>query len=397
MKASNCKTSLIKSNNKGGFRISGEKIFLYFSLIFAFEPKLFVKYSVLNYIYIFGLIFVFLVNIYLYFRTQDKLSPLLVVLLLYRLSFGIPTIINGGDIALWGYLSIVLISLYITIEIYAKKNFKLLLNCLINVLTVILVINIIIVFLFPSGIVDGIFFIGIRTRFTEVILVDVILALTFDKLYNKKISKKSLFIIILSIITTFKVWIATAIIGLVFLFAIVIIFSKKTLRPKIFLIGLVSLLILNILIVHVRIVDYFDWLLVDILGKSTSLSGRTGIWDNAIPIIFKRPLFGYGLADNGNFVPWVWGIGEIELWQAHNQWLQMLYDGGIVCVFFFVLLTVISYRRIKGNNDLIIKGKYLFFGILAFYLMMIVEIFSYTPYFFVLPFILYNLRYSTKN
>lgn len=393
MKAYTYKTSLLASNEIQRKKVSKGNLALYLTFIFTFEPKIFVKINIVNYIYIFGIVCVFLINVYQYIVLHKKLSALMILLVLYRLSFGIQTIINNGDIAVWGYISLVLISLEMTIEIHSNKSFKTLLNCIVNVLTGILLVNIIMLFIFPQGIIDGIVFIGIRTRFTEVMLVDVVLAVTYDKLFGKKLSSRSYIVFILSAITIFKAWIATAILGFAFLLVVAIIFRKRDMPTYIFPFMLLVLLLLDILIVHFRILDCFDWLLVDVLHKSTSLSGRTEIWDNAFQIIFKKPVFGYGLADNGNFVPWVWGgIGEIELWQAHNQWLQLMYDGGVVCVVLFIALTVLSYNKLKKNKEVLNKSKYLIIGMLAFYLMMIVEIFSYTPYFFVLPFIMYNLQ-----
>ncbi len=392
MKVSTCNRFLPEFNKTVKTSALRENIFLYLSLIFAFEPKIFVKYALLNYIFIVGIVVVFLINIYIYFKTDTKISGVFVAIIIYRLSFGITTFISRGDIEVWGYISIVLMSLYMTIDLFAHRNLKMLLNGLINVLTVILTLNLISGILFPDGIKDELFFIGIRTRFTEVVLVDIVLTLTYDKLYLKSIGKKSCFIIFLSIFTVLMFWIATAVIGLSCFLLICLFYKKIKFNKTTFIHWIVFTFILEILIVHVRVLDNLDWLLVDILHKTTSLSGRTGIWDNAFPIIFENPIFGHGMVDNGNFVPWVWGEGEIGLWQAHNQWLQLLYDGGLICVISFVAIIVVCYKKINQNKKSVIRSQFLIFGIIVFYIMMIVEIFSYTPYFFVLPFVMANMN-----
>lgn len=385
---------------KGIAKLNLEKrILLYLILIFAFEPKLFVKIDFLNYIYIGGIVLSFIITLIKYFSKFNKPSKLLIILVIYRLSFFIQTLTSHGDITMWGYMSIVLVTLCMAIEIYAKYDFNFLLSSLINILTAITVINLLIVFVYPNGLIGDIYFIGIRTRFTEVILVNMVLSLTYDKIHNVKISKKSLFIIAVSIVTILKCWIATALLGMVLVFLLVLLFLKdRHIKLLNIYFAIIICLVLNVLIVHLRILDSLDWFFTGIFGKTTSLSGRTEIWDNAFGIIFSKPIFGHGMAVDGNFIPWVWGgIGEVKLWQAHNQWLQLLYDGGIVCVISFIAITFISYSQIKCNKQAVAKSKFLIIGIIVFYFMMIVEIYSYTPYFFVLPFVMSNMLKSKHN
>lgn len=385
---------------KGIAKLNLEKrILLYLILIFAFEPKLFVKIDFLNYIYIGGIVLSFIITLIKYFSKFNKPSKLLIILVIYRLSFFIQTLTSHGDITMWGYMSIVLVTLCMAIEIYAKYDFNFLLSSLINILTAITVINLLIVFVYPNGLIGDIYFIGIRTRFTEVILVNMVLSLTYDKIHNVKISKKSLFIIAVSIVTILKCWIATALLGMVLVFLLVLLFLKdRHIKLLNIYFAIIICLVLNVLIVHLRILDSLDWFFTGIFGKTTSLSGRTEIWDNAFGIIFSKPIFGHGMAVDGNFIPWVWGgIGEVKLWQAHNQWLQLLYDGGIVCVISFIAITFISYLQIKCNKQAVAKSKFLIIGIIVFYFMMIVEIYSYTPYFFVLPFVMSNMLKSKNN
>ena len=186
---------------------------------------------------------------------------------------------------------------------------------------------------------------------------------------------------------------------MVLVFLLVLLFLKdRHIKLLNIYFAIIICLVLNVLIVHLRILDSLDWFFTGIFGKTTSLSGRTEIWDNAFGIIFSKPIFGHGMAVDGNFIPWVWGgIGEVKLWQAHNQWLQLLYDGGIVCVISFIAIAFISYSQIKCNKQAVAKSKFLIIGIIVFYFMMIVEIYSYTPYFFVLPFVMSNMLKSKNN
>lgn len=73
-------------------------LLLYGSLIFLFEPNIFVKNNILNMLYICGIVFVFIIILLQYIRKEEKVSKIFLIFLMYRLSVFIPTIIYGGDI-----------------------------------------------------------------------------------------------------------------------------------------------------------------------------------------------------------------------------------------------------------------------------------------------------------
>ena len=73
-------------------------LLLYSGLIFLFEPNIFVKYNILNMFYIGGIVLVFIIILLAYIKKGEKISKLFLILLIYRLSILLPTIIYGGDI-----------------------------------------------------------------------------------------------------------------------------------------------------------------------------------------------------------------------------------------------------------------------------------------------------------
>ena len=357
----------------------------YLMVVFIFEPKLFVKYQILNIIYIIGIVAVFLLVILYYIMKNISLPKMFWILVFYRCSFLLQTILISGDLAMWGYFSIVLIAMCLSISLYAKINIHLILNAIINVLTVILFLNLITVFIFPNGIIDELYLIGIRTRFTDLIIPLIVLTLVSDRLKQKRISIKTIVIIAISVFTIFKLWIATAILGIVVFFVFVFLFGLFKLKSKksLFIILFVGLL-LNYLVVFCDILKYFEWLITDILNKSISLSGRTDLWVLAIDIIRENIVFGHGMLDNGNFVWWSYGGSPYQYWQAHNQWLQLMFDGGLLTTISFITLILSANKGLNRHPSEI--SRIFLAGFATFFIMMITEIYSYTPYFYLLIF-----------
>ena len=74
-------------------------------------------------------------------------------------------------------------------------------------------------------------------------------------------------------------------------------------------------------------------------------------------------------------------------WQVHNQWLQLLYDGGIVATALFVMFICAAGRNLEKSRELdkvIIPAKA---TLLAFMVMMVSEIYTYNMgLFFLVPF-----------
>ncbi len=82
--------------------------------------------------------------------------------------------------------------------------------------------------------------------------------------------------------------------------------------------------------------------LLELLGKSSDLTGRLGIWDKVIDLTQQRPAFGWGWVSY--WVPWadpfdnlVFRSGVRQL-QAHNTWLDVAFQLGLVGLIVFVAL-----------------------------------------------------------
>lgn len=84
------------------------------------------------------------------------------------------------------------------------------------------------------------------------------------------------------------------------------------------------------------------------LGRDPSLSGRTGLWEAAIEKIMLRPWFGYGYQGF-----WLEAGEAFDIWKAegykpphaHNGFINMALDFGLVGLFLFLLTLGINYAR----------------------------------------------------
>ncbi len=97
--------------------------------------------------------------------------------------------------------------------------------------------------------------------------------------------------------------------------------------------------------------------------QDIGVADRLYMWKAAMRMIQDRPLFGHGLNTfMSNYLSY-WVGGERQPRYAHNCYLQMAAETGLVGLFFFVGLLVLLFvhliraaRRLQGNRRLILLG-----------------------------------------
>lgn len=164
------------------------------------------------------------------------------------------------------------------------------------------------------------------------------------------------FWIVVCLISLIRGWAATCLVIFVvfiLLFALYRLKIMKFLTPWTSLIGCA---VFSFLIIGLQIQKSFEWLIVDILHKDLTLSYRTYVWASAIENILKKPVFGYGTTSGGRLSINQFSIGvrTFTLF-SHNVFLEILIQGGIVAMVFFILIYIGASRSLKkrrGNTDL---------------------------------------------
>lgn len=127
---------------------------------------------------------------------------------------------------------------------------------------------------------------------------------------------------------------------------------------------------LNVFIVSFRFlnISYIYNFLTEVLGKSTTLSGRDYVWANTLLKISNNLIFGYGKVASVTRQSELRGLPH-----AHNQFLECIYQGGIVGLIIFCLVLFFAMNCIYKNSYLS-SSRILGLSVLGILLMGIVEI-----------------------
>lgn len=248
-----------------------------------------------------------------------------------------------------------------------SDNPKLFLKCGTNYYGFILFANIIHLLFFPGYKAESgtVYLLGLRIGFTLYVFVGILFSVVYDYWYGpKRLSRKTKCIFLLGFLNLLIEMVATGLIGLaVFIMTYYLVSKIKPSHPqKYFWIPLIAFVL--VVLLQSSFISFFSPLF-NLFGKNITLSGRTWIWPDAIELIIKNPIIGYGKTDF-----YVRAFGSEH--PAHNEILNDMYFGGIlsVAVFSYIISLLIQP---KEYFDL--RGIYLSM-LFALCFVMLVEILS---------------------
>ena len=160
--------------------------------------------------------------------------------------------------------------------------------------------------------------------------------------------------------------------------------TKIKLWPWVILAFLFGIFI--IFIYQPGVIGILDSFIIRILHRSTDFTNRTEIWNEAIRMIEKSPIIGYGR--------------PLELlnkfYNAHNTFLEILIEYGAVGFIAFIAFNLIYILDIgKHKNDIY---KIVFIGLLfAMHLTFIVDFYSRDQLYYLMIFLIYHSSHIIRR
>lgn len=124
--------------------------------------------------------------------------------------------------------------------------------------------------------------------------------------------------------------------------------------------------------------DYAADFLYEVLGKSTTFTGRTFIWARVPEYILQKPLLGYGTSGTGRAqVIWIGSdVSDTFLWNsywsAHNYFFNILIEGGFLEFAAYIGVLVIATKALKKGTDRMIVNV-ISVGILSMFILYTAE------------------------
>lgn len=228
---------------------------------------------------------------------------------------------------------------------------------------------------------EPLYLIGIRTRISDIIFIGIAITIIAVLQNRMQLKWKIFFGIIVLTGVGFSIgeWVSTSIVGLLLMLGLFIVSIRKKIDYRKFQIPLIIFaLICFFLVVFVQIQNYFAWFIESFLGEDASLTGRTIIWESLIrQMKGVHWIWGNGLGNNIGFT-----ISTRLTSAAHSQYLQIIYNHGILGLAFFSVIPIISIRKLSEFTTVEVC-KYLNMALIALLITGITEITCDTSYFYI--------------
>ena len=290
------------------------------------------------------------------------------------------------------YEFVSILSWIVLFKINMLDNKDKFLTTLENTFFILLLINFITIILFPGGFYlnssgySGNYFLGYDNNLITYIFPALALSFTNSLNKNGKIVLKSIFLLIISFCSIIFTWSATGIVSMVIMIALFLVYTinKKDFPIKKYI---VVALILFIGIVFLRFQNIFSFIIEGWLKKDLTFTRRTYIWDIFISEIKKSILIGHGIVDSKYL------ILTLNAGHAHNYFLQILYQGGLLTLSMFLGFFFSAINKVKNCNE----KKYVGIVIFAYLISFIFEAYSLTNMFIIVLLIAYYYEPSSKN
>lgn len=289
------------------------------------------------------------------------------LVLLWQLAYVVSSCLNRNlTISIFFYvINSVAVTLFVMENI--RDDFYAFIRRTRNWIFILLVLNLIhLLFGTPYKAVTGdVYILGLRVNFTLYCYVAIVFAFAYDCFVRKiqGISRFSVIIISLALITLFIPMVATGLIGLIAIALAYIILKRE---KSYWILAVIAIVAMYGVIFQADFVQAFDSFL-ELFGKDLTFSSRTYIWKRAIELIPLKPIWGYGTSDMSATV-----FGDINH-PAHNEVLHVLYRGGAISFFFISWLFVLTVKESVGKGRWAKISMAFLFGIV---ITMITEILS---------------------
>lgn len=290
---------------------------------------------------------------------NKKMDVKLIVLLTQILSTVFSTIINGNIKNCVPYISIQLSVVYIGILIclvIANNDMEYFLRAAYVLLASYCICNLISVIIFapiggmyhPDGmrvITKNRYLLGSKNYQVLFIFPFIGLSSIYDIYCFKNIRRVTIILHILSIIPLVVTEAVTAIIGVTMYYIFYFLMSKST-RSARYLNGYIMILVNLVIFVFVIMLDgqrYFSSFFMMLFHKNLQ-SQRAYIWQKYIEAAFNKLYMGYG------YISYSERRVSVGVVHAHNQYLDIIYQSGLIGIGIFILLIGYSLKCVKGDK-----------------------------------------------
>ena len=310
-------------------------------------------------------------------------------IIIFFLIAGVLTILHNGSLHAWLANAINTIGLTLLIYLSILQSRKKTIHTLVTIFDSYILINFICTLLYPDGIFDGSYLLGMNYNSIGPVLFCGLMIHYYA--YSMQIRSRLSFYILsgISIATTIIVGSMTSTVGCIIITAFTFI-PTYTLRQ----ITLISFFFFY-LVFQAFIVFYLGdisenehavFFIEEILQKDLDFTNRTFVWAESKKLIQKSPITGYGIQSSEWFSDIFW------VKSSHNIIYQILIFGGYLLFSVFIYIIFKCVKQATQSRSYL--SQYSLFVLCVFYFMMIMEAYNFVLIFLIQELVYYSNEFS---
>ena len=286
----------------------------------------------------------FLLLMFFLKHTQIKIGWAIGLFSVYQTIILFSSVFNNGISP--GIIAVIIASVLIFILLQTDYYYEIV-SAVSIIVVLLLLINFPVMFQ-NRGVENTKFFIGGKNTLGIFLIPGMFLLILNSLEKNGKVGKFTLFFAAFSLITVF---IGSSGTGIVVSFCalLFLLLAIKFKPPKVIYLGVIFTIYALFLLFSEDffLTDY--WLkFTDLLGKDSTLTARTTIWNIAEGLIKDNWLFGAGRGVEISYVN-TWGERQ-TIYEAHNFILEILMEGGIVALLLFGTLFFKAVKNLDVDD-----------------------------------------------
>ena len=314
-----------------------------------------------------------------------------ILLLLYAVLLYIISVINSAEEtnAVFSYV-MTFLTLIIIFSVQSSRNFRESLFCISTALAAFVWINLILVLIYPDGIwqkpltdywiLKYYWLGGNYNQFGSVLICACATSLAYRRYVGAPVNWP---LLIAAIVQLLMVGSKTSTVGIVLLTIVAFLKKGKPLRifiTSIFVVFIVFQLIIFFAIDYLSQIDLVQYMVVDILNKDLTFTGRDFIWMQCKEYIMDSPWFGYGFRGQQWYADNI--ATENGGLTAHNLVFSILIKGGLALFLLYIYIFFTSVKDyLKQRSEVVV---FFMAGSFVMLLMQITEVYSMVWNFYLL-------------
>lgn len=223
---------------------------------------------------------------------------------------------------------------------------------------VLILSNLISIILFPSGMsynsitmYRNYYFLGHKNTQVKIMFPGIVYSVFYDEIKYKRVRFRSYVLTAIVLISSIICDSVTAIIGISILSIYFVLYPLKKISNKVSSFITAKTILVGYVVVFIVLVilgnGAFLGPIVGWLGRNSTFTGRTMIWNQVARMILRKPILGYGYITSLE--------GYVSLWNyvpsgAHNLVLDVLLRGGLVLLGVLIVLLILCAKTIDNYS-----------------------------------------------